>query len=228
LRLDSKRLTRLTNNEFDDVGPMWSPDGKRIAFQGKRQDDVFHIFVMDTDGKNIVQLTSHESNDYIRAWTPNSKSIIFKRGSSPADLSSNLHIVSVNGGNVEKISNMTYADNPSLNRGDKKIIFSGILESVSNKQQIFSADLDGGNLKNLSANSHYDTNPVLSPKGNKILFLSDRDAGYYLYLMDVNGKNQKLLASDSSCQIAEKPSWSHDGKKLQLIIHVLDTWNFAQ
>lgn len=56
-----------------------------------------------------------------------------------------------------------------------------------------------------------DIGPVWAPMGNEILFRSNRDGEWDLYLMDANGANvQKVfeeLASRSS------PSWAPMGKQ---------------
>jgi len=54
---DGTGVTQLTKNDFvEDDDPVWSPDGKHIAFHSTRDGDE-EIFVMNPDGTNQTQLT---------------------------------------------------------------------------------------------------------------------------------------------------------------------------
>jgi Tol biopolymer transport system component len=83
-------VTQLTFNEdIEERGPSWSPDGKRIMFiarVGKRGSAPppgynFEICVMDADGTNFVQLTDNAVFDGTgkAAWSPDGKKIVFHR-----------------------------------------------------------------------------------------------------------------------------------------------------
>jgi len=47
----------------------WSPDGSRIAFGSKRDND-YEVYVMDADGGNPVNITNHPGEDGGPAWSP--------------------------------------------------------------------------------------------------------------------------------------------------------------
>ena len=49
-----QQLTDTDNDDWDAV-PVWSPDGKQIAFASDRYGD-YEIFVMNADGTNVVSL----------------------------------------------------------------------------------------------------------------------------------------------------------------------------
>lgn len=55
-------LIQLTNNKADDLTPVWSPDGKRIAFTSTRDGDL-EIYVMNADGSNQKRLTNQPGVD---------------------------------------------------------------------------------------------------------------------------------------------------------------------
>ena len=78
---------------------------------------------------------------------------------------------------------------------------------------IFTINIDGNNLKNLTQNNFFDKNPVWSPDGQKIAFLTNRDGGSTCYIMNSDGSNQKrLLKKNVLC--SDPPSWSPDGKMI--------------
>lgn len=59
--LETKQVTQLTNNQWDNIDPCWSPDGKQILFVSGRLGSSHtmgsELFVMDADGKNERQVT---------------------------------------------------------------------------------------------------------------------------------------------------------------------------
>ena len=67
---------RLTEN-FEDHNPMWSPDGKNIAFLSTRGGSDIDIYVIDVDSKEETNITASQGNDYDFDWSPDSKRIVF-------------------------------------------------------------------------------------------------------------------------------------------------------
>lgn len=68
--------TRLTDNPDDDVFPRWSPDGKQIAFESRRETNR-DVYVMDADGGNVRRLTTDPERDSTPAWVDMGKTIVF-------------------------------------------------------------------------------------------------------------------------------------------------------
>lgn len=67
------------------------------------------------------------------------------------------------------------------------------LWSIYPEYEIFAADLNGKTVKQYTSNTFYDAEAVVSPKGDKILFTSDRSGDLELYTMDIDGKNVKQI-----------------------------------
>ncbi len=79
--------TQLTFGDFDDSAPVWSPDGKKIAFVSNRTEDPdgnadTNIWVVSASGQNsdktLVQVTTNPNKDDSPTWSPDGKSIAYR------------------------------------------------------------------------------------------------------------------------------------------------------
>ncbi len=79
-------VTQLTSGDFDDSQPVWSPDGKRIAFVSNRSEnpdgnDNRDIWIVSADtpgkGATLRQVTANPGADYSPAWRPDGKFITY-------------------------------------------------------------------------------------------------------------------------------------------------------
>jgi dipeptidyl aminopeptidase/acylaminoacyl peptidase len=73
---NGERLRELTQGPWRDSNPVWSPDGKRIAFLSNRSGSN-QIHVMYADTKETAQLTHVEFNPTNLKWSPDGKQIAF-------------------------------------------------------------------------------------------------------------------------------------------------------
>ena len=77
---------------------------------------------------------------------------------------------------------------------------------------IYIADLKGNIIDTLVSGPGYDAEPTVSPKGNKIVFTSDRSGDLELYTCDIDGSNQKQVTFELGYDGGA--FFSPDGKKL--------------
>jgi serine/threonine-protein kinase len=69
-------LTRLTFSP-DDHNPVWSPDGKQVAFESSRS-GTHHIYVQPADGTgSATQITAGDYDDYVGDWSPDGHYLVF-------------------------------------------------------------------------------------------------------------------------------------------------------
>ena len=74
---DGRRARRLTAGDKDS-DPVWSPDGKWIAFAAKRKDDEeAQVYVIAPDGGEARRLTSISTGALALRWFPDSRRIAF-------------------------------------------------------------------------------------------------------------------------------------------------------
>jgi dipeptidyl aminopeptidase/acylaminoacyl peptidase len=71
-----ERLRQLTDGSWRDASPVWSPDGKRIAFLSNRSGST-QVHVMWLDTRETLQLTRVERDPSALAWSPDGRSLAF-------------------------------------------------------------------------------------------------------------------------------------------------------
>src|SRR5215470_11620745 len=74
--VDGSRVRELTSGARNDSSPVWSPDGKRIAFLSDR-DGTNQLHVLWVDTREASQLTHLEQAPAGINWSPDGKSIAF-------------------------------------------------------------------------------------------------------------------------------------------------------
>jgi Tol biopolymer transport system component len=69
--------TRITDWHMEPTAPVWSPDGKRIAFQNYAPEGNYHIWIIDPDGRKRAELTTGPNDDREPAWAPDGSALVF-------------------------------------------------------------------------------------------------------------------------------------------------------
>ncbi|MGH9942827.1 MAG: Calx-beta domain-containing protein, partial [Pyrinomonadaceae bacterium] len=82
MNTDGSNVVRLTNNQFPDSAPSWSPDTTRLAFTRREINQQtgaqnVEIYAMNADGSGQTNLTNHPSSDFDPSWSPDGARIAF-------------------------------------------------------------------------------------------------------------------------------------------------------
>jgi len=147
--IDGSEKQLLVPNGCD---PVWSPDGQRIAYTGKGENQSPQVFVVHNDGSNIIQLTSiylmnyYDTNpvsfgNYNPGWTPDGKKIIYQ-----SDIDQGLPeiFIMTSSGTSEKRLTNTYRRNesPEISSDGYYILFSST-RNLAYEGEIYLMDIEG-------------------------------------------------------------------------------------
>ena len=83
----TKKMTQVTSGDFDDQSPVWSPDGRWLAFSSKRtlpdpdrnyDSNIFVVAADNTDqGEHLTQITTNAGAEAEPAWSSDGKWITY-------------------------------------------------------------------------------------------------------------------------------------------------------
>lgn len=186
--------TQLTTQETYECTPVWSPDGKQIAFASDRYGN-FDIFVMPANGGTAQRLTTNSASELPSAFTPDGKYILFSASIQdpatsalfPTSAMTEVYKVPATGGRTEQVLG-TPAEAICFDKSGKQFFYQdrkGFEDewrkhhTSSITRDIWVYDTQTGKHTNLTHHEGEDRNPVLSPDGQTLYFLSERNGGTF-------------------------------------------------
>jgi Tol biopolymer transport system component len=209
MNADGSLPTQITNSKAADTDPAWSRDGKRIAFT-RAMEGNSEIYVVNTDGSNEKRLTSDPAADTAPNWSPDGRIFFTSNRSGGREI----YVMGADGSNVTRFTTIGATSSAWSPDGSKVAFVSVNLEIGKNLQlQVFVADADGTNIRNVTQNSPSTFVPCWSADGASIAFAVD-NLGVVSNIFQVdlsNGEPRRLTAGP---KIDAHPSISPDGSKL--------------
>ena len=193
---------QLTTQSSFEGNPIWSPDGKQIAFASDR-DGNFDIYIMSAQGGSAKKLTKNSVSELPSAFTPDGKFVVFAANIQdpaqsaffPSGAMTELYKVPVTGGRTQQII-ATPAEAVCYMPDGKSFLYQdrkGVEDewrkhhTSSVTRDIWLYDGKSGKHTNLTNIGGEDRDPSLAPDGKTVYFLSERKGGSMnVYSMDVN------------------------------------------
>ena len=232
---DSSNVTLLTNT-LRPSDPVWSPDGKQIAFTRRLRNKFGEIalFLMNADGTNIRQLTEPTSRDTDPCFSPDGKNIVFEREERiDRKAKHSVCVLNLETGKIKKIYDLNAAS-PDWSPDGRQIVFATASDLDGSGNSIWIMGSDGSNPREILSPPPEGAwlsidrwSPHFSPDGKQIVYQQEeytweerkpgvisiiRKAFRYI-ICDRNGKTIKRLDIPKNLSPGGM-GWMDDGKSI--------------
>ena len=206
MNADGSNVKRIVDDPEYDVGPQWSPDGRKIVFMTGRNGN-FDVYDTNADGTGQRNLTpDYDKSDGAPVWSHDGNNIIFSRRIDGKD---QLFVMDADGQNLKRVTyNSANNSSPGWSPDGSKLIYQ---TDVDGNWEIYLISVDG-ELSQLTDDAADDMSPDWSPDGNKIVFSSNRNGKQHIFVMNADGSSLTPL-TNSQAEDTE-PAWAPDGKRI--------------
>ncbi|MCC6840077.1 MAG: PD40 domain-containing protein [Flavobacteriales bacterium] len=194
--------TLLTTSDAYERSPVWSPDGRWLAFASDRHGNM-DVFVMPSTGGAATRLTEHSSGDIPSGFTPDGKAVLFSsdRMRDAADRQfpgagfSELYQVPATGGRALRILsaaayNAQYSPDGSIilyqdRKGYENHFRKHHTSSVT--RDIWTYHTGTKAYQQISTYAGEDLEPVFSPDGKEVYYLSEEKGSMNIFRRSITG-----------------------------------------
>ncbi len=225
-------IVQLTTDPASDLRPVWSPDGRQIAFQSNR-DGPFHIYLMNADGSDQHPLTKGANDDRHPEWMPDGKVILFD---SSDGTHSEIWSVGAADGKLRQLTHLgAVASFAAPSRDGSQIVFYNFRNEMLN---LWTARADGSGAKELtwdlaSAANNQCTFPchpaAWSPDNQSLAYSGGDQTSIWMMRSDGSDPNPIVAAKDENDHF---PWFLADGRLGFITEHVVpsqawtDAWAY--
>ena len=205
---DGANQRRITANRQLNITPVWSPDGRAIAYTSYRRGfpDLFVAHIYEGRQENP---TGGTGNNYLPAWSPDGTQIAFT--SSRDGGAAEIYVMNTDGTNVRRLTNHPAIDvTPTWSPTGTQIAFTS---DRSGSPQIYLVGSDGLNVRRVTLQESYADRPTWSPAPfNEIAFASRTGPGYDIKIYELaTGVVRQITFGQGS---NESPAFSLNGRHL--------------
>jgi TolB protein len=224
--LTTGAVQRVTTAKSADIAPTLSPDGTQIAyfavprprkFDPDRPPPPEQIHIANLDGSGDRRITPINRRSFDPDWSPDGKRLVYSEtrlvGPRRPPLF-RIMLINADGTGRRALSQFKRPEflNPKWTPDGQTIIFERGQEHGTHSD-IAAMPANGGPIRVILGTQAWETNPIPSPDGKRILFTSDRDRrgrdrlgpGFEVYTMAMDGTDIVRLTNNRSADIF--PDW---------------------
>ena len=154
---DGTNPKNISNNLFNEIDPVFTPDGQRIVFSSNQSGN-FDVYIMKVDGTSRVQLTNTPGDDVVPEISADGSKITFTAG---RDGNFQVYVMNIDGSNQTNLTRNSSDNGDSVFAPDgRKIAFAS---NRDGNLEIYIMNADGTNQVRLTNNSTSDIQPFFKP-----------------------------------------------------------------
>lgn len=205
---DGASLRRVTRNGSGNNAPVWSPNGKWLAYSSFKSRTP-GVFLLPTNGGREIRVSSRKYQAIGGTFSPNSRYFVF---SELTGRNFELYKYDMILRTRKRLTRNFGIDvSPSFSPDGKKIVFTS---GRSGGPQIYVMNADGGGLKRITFRGTYNSEPEWSPRGDRIIFTSRLTDKKSIDVVSINPDGSDLRRLTGGQGRNESPSWSPDGRHI--------------
>ncbi len=188
----------VTNDDFSDWNPVWSPDGKFLYFSSDRGGNMslWRVAIDETTGKVFGEPEAVATpSKYCRhiTFSRDGKLLGYIRYESKSNLQSIGFDINTKKtvGEVNWITRGNHEiTNPDLSPDGEEFV---VRNPKQNQEDLVIFDKNGENWRNLTNDNFLERIPSWSHNGKSIVFHSDRSGKYQVWMIDRDGSNLRQV-----------------------------------
>ncbi|NOT63775.1 MAG: hypothetical protein HOP19_26470 [Acidobacteria bacterium] len=211
-------IRRLTNEvrPYVDNRPVFSPDGKSIAYLRNSSISASEIYIVSVSGGTPKAITADRRSITGLTWTADSRELIFSANLGGVG---GLWRIPAQGGTPEHIPvNGKNPTSPVISRQGDRLAYTDrytdsqfyLYEGPGFAGRPVPGKFGGRKLLDFSS-TREDTSPQFSPDGERLVFTSQRTGSEEVWICRSDGSQLKRL-TDFDGRAAGSPRWSPDGR----------------
>src|ERR1051325_11560021 len=179
----------VTNDDYANESPIWSPTGEEIAYFSIKGN---HAGIWRTpafgSSTPVLIATLQDGSAFPRRWSKNGSTIFYES-------KRNLYTLDVQSGQANQLTNLdtakVNAESLSISPDEQKIAY--ISTADDGRSSVWLAPVSGGAARQIANDAGHNRNTVWHPDSQTVLYRSNIDGVYQIFAANIDGRKPVQL-----------------------------------